>query len=105
MGASGLVFALLLPPLTIFTWAVSVPPAQRAQLLQDAPAKARAWVFHKYFQELVPSAPVEVRQYLPTSLMVWLKGGRLAEEVAGDRLVGLYEAARDFNCVGGMLFP
>lgn len=31
--------------------------------------------------------------------------GQLAQALSSDLLVGLYEAARDYKCVGGMLFP
>ena len=42
---------------------------------------------------------------MPDRLVRWLREGHLAAALEGDLLVGLYEAARDFNCVGGMLFP
>ncbi|CAJ1355831.1 unnamed protein product, partial [Effrenium voratum] len=41
----------------------------------------------------------------PWQLVQWLQQGQLANAFAGDILLGLYEAARDYKCVGGMLFP
>merc|ERR1711862_744070 len=35
----------------------------------------------------------------------WLNSGQLGAALQSDLLVGLHQTARDFNCVGGMLFP
>ncbi|CAE7195344.1 GPAA1, partial [Symbiodinium natans] len=41
----------------------------------------------------------------PRQLVQWLQQGHLAQAFRSDMLLLLYEAARDFKCVGGMLFP
>merc|ERR1712127_1025994 len=58
-----------------------------------------------YHQSLMPLIKPEAKAYMPTRLVDWFYRGSLSEAFAGDLLVGLYEVARDFNCVGGMLFP
>lgn len=96
---------LLIAFLAANAFFLTVPPATRMKLLGDAPSQVASSCFDFYDKTIVPTMPREVRPYLPTSLINWLRRGQLGEALKEDFLVGLYEAARDFNCVGGMLFP
>lgn len=58
-----------------------------------------------YEMTIVPSVPRNAQKFLPWQLVQWLQQGQLAQALSSDLLVGLYEAARDYKCVGGMLFP
>merc|ERR1740121_674319 len=58
-----------------------------------------------YARTVLPAVPREAQKYMPTPLMNWLQGGQLGVALKSDLLLGLHQAARDFNCVGGMLFP
>lgn len=80
-------------------------PVQRRELLGDAPAKAAASFYAFYDTSVVPAVPKEFRKFLPTLLVRWFRQGQVANLLDSDLLVGLYEAARDYNCVGGVLFP
>eukprot|EP00933_Yihiella_yeosuensis_P047231 TRINITY_DN4297_c0_g1_i2.p1 TRINITY_DN4297_c0_g1~~TRINITY_DN4297_c0_g1_i2.p1 ORF type:complete len:697 (+),score=72.58 TRINITY_DN4297_c0_g1_i2:75-2165(+) len=84
---------------------LAAPPALRGDLLGDLPKQVMASFLQFYYRTLLPAVPPEARQYLPTPLVQWLQEGQLGEALSSDLLVGLYEAARDFRCVGGMLFP
>merc|ERR1712032_701128 len=84
---------------------LAVPPATRRELLGDVPRAAakRAWAF--YDHSVMPLVPREARTYMPTPLVQWLREGKLGAALESDILLALHEAARDFNCVGGMIFP
>jgi len=82
-----------------------VPPNQRAQLLGFTANEAAQSATAYYFTQIVPIVPAEARKFLPTSLMEWIKRGELAAMFDSDLLVRFYEAARDYNCIGGLLFP
>mmetsp|Transcript_46853 Transcript_46853/g.109682 ORF Transcript_46853/g.109682 Transcript_46853/m.109682 type:complete len:680 (-) Transcript_46853:48-2087(-) len=84
--------------LLIFT-----PPAVRAAWLADA--KLGESMLQIYDRTIVPAVPREAQKYLPRQLVYWLQQGHLAQAFNEDMLMVLYEAARDFKCVGGMLFP
>eukprot|EP00928_Gymnodinium_smaydae_P025824 TRINITY_DN20461_c0_g1_i1.p1 TRINITY_DN20461_c0_g1~~TRINITY_DN20461_c0_g1_i1.p1 ORF type:complete len:720 (+),score=163.21 TRINITY_DN20461_c0_g1_i1:84-2243(+) len=81
-----------------------VPPARRAELLGSVPADLveRGWMS---YHNAVRSVPREALNYMPTRLVNWLYEGELQTALSGDLLEGLYRAARDYHCVGGMLFP
>jgi len=96
---------LLITFLVCNAFLLAVPPARRTEILGDIPGKAGEWMHQKYRQSLVPLVPPEARPYLAPQLVHWLHEGSLAATLSGDLLLSLYEAARDFNCVGGMLFP
>jgi hypothetical protein len=57
------------------------------------------------YQQVAVSTPREVQPYMLNPLFHWVRKGGLYAAMDGDFLTALYEAARDFNCVGGMLFP
>merc|ERR1711904_472607 len=81
------------------------PPAKRAELLGGVVSDFLKY-FHNFFLDsIAPAVPREGRRYLPFSLLDWLVRGTLVDWMGQDFLVALYEIARDFNCVGGMLFP
>eukprot|EP00930_Biecheleria_cincta_P002597 TRINITY_DN103602_c0_g1_i1.p1 TRINITY_DN103602_c0_g1~~TRINITY_DN103602_c0_g1_i1.p1 ORF type:complete len:704 (-),score=87.48 TRINITY_DN103602_c0_g1_i1:7-2118(-) len=84
---------------------LAVPSPQRAELLGNGPGQVAASIFEFYDRSLLPALPREAQKFFPTQFMGWLRQGQLADALSSDLLVGLYEAARDFNCVGGMLFP
>lgn len=84
---------------------LAVPPGQRAELLGDVPGQIASSIFEFYNKSLLPAVPREAQKFFPTQFMRWLSQGQLADALSSDLLVGLYEAARDFNCVGGKLFP
>eukprot|EP00931_Biecheleriopsis_adriatica_P048395 TRINITY_DN27955_c0_g1_i1.p1 TRINITY_DN27955_c0_g1~~TRINITY_DN27955_c0_g1_i1.p1 ORF type:complete len:698 (-),score=113.91 TRINITY_DN27955_c0_g1_i1:35-2068(-) len=84
---------------------LAVPPAARADILGELPARSLNTIFDLYYRKLVPTVPREARPYLPMSLVRFVQEGKLSEALSGDLLVALYEAARDYKCVGGMLFP
>ncbi|CAE7444552.1 Gpaa1 [Symbiodinium sp. CCMP2592] len=84
---------------------LAVPPDLRATALGDAPRLVGDNMLHLYERSLVPAVPREAQKYLPRQLVQWLQQGQLAQAFRSDMLLLLYEAARDFKCVGGMLFP
>ncbi|CAE8643602.1 unnamed protein product [Polarella glacialis] len=96
---------LLLGFLLLNAWLLACPPELRAEWLGDAPARLGASFFKWYNDELMSAVPPEMRRFLPTRLVEWVREGQLGDSLASDMLVGLYESARDFRCVGGMLFP
>jgi len=81
-----------------------VHPTARSSVLSQIdslPAK----LLYFYEKTLVPQVPRNAQKFLPWQLVQWLQQGQLAQAFGSDLLVGLYEAARDYKCVGGMLFP
>ncbi|CAE7805921.1 RE2, partial [Symbiodinium microadriaticum] len=84
---------------------IAVPPNVRATALGDSPRLVGDNMLHFYERSLVPAVPREAQKYLPRQLVQWLQQGQLAQAFRSDMLLLLYEAARDFKCVGGMLFP
>lgn len=83
---------------------LSVQPAKRAELLNGAPSRFGEQLRAK-FLDLSLQAPPAARPYLPTRLVDWVHQGTLAEAMSGDLLLSLHGAAKDFSCVGGMMFP
>ncbi|CAE7663968.1 GPAA1 [Symbiodinium pilosum] len=84
---------------------LAAPPTVRAALFGDVPKLVGDSMLHFYERTLVPAVPHEAQKYLPRQLVQWLQQGQLAQAFRSDMLLLLYEAARDFKCVGGMLFP
>jgi len=84
---------------------LATPPAMRSELVGAPLFDAFRSLRSAYHQSLVPSLPREARGYIPTLLVDWLATDELAAALSKDFLLGLHELARDFNCVGGMLFP
>jgi len=84
---------------------ITFPPTLRVGLPNGGLGAGAAWAFEFYHKVIVPAVPREARPYLPSSLVAWLQAGALTTALEQDLLVGLHEAARDFHCVGGMLFP
>lgn len=84
---------------------LATPPAMRSELvgapLFDLVRSAHS-LYHKSF---VPALPREARGFIPTLLVDWLATDQVAAAAGKDFLLSLHELARDFNCVGGMLFP
>lgn len=80
-------------------------PESRKALLGDAPGRLADSAFSFFETSIVPSVPREVRTFLPIPLVRWFRQGHLGAALESDLLLGLHEAARDYNCVGGMLFP
>ncbi|CAJ1441222.1 unnamed protein product [Effrenium voratum] len=80
-------------------------PDLRSSLLGGLPRLLAENLLYFYQKTVVPTVPAEAQKYLPWQLVQWLQQGQLANAFAGDILLGLYEAARDYKCVGGMLFP
>jgi len=98
--------ALLLLFLLSNVFCILVPPTSRQQIIGDSAKNAASWIHTNYHEKMFHAVPKEVRPYLPTSFVDWLcTSSTLHASLRGDFLVGLYEAARDYNCVGGMLFP
>lgn len=83
---------------------LAVEPETREKLWMNLPSTLHEQVDDAYLR-LLKSAPREAQPYLPTGLFSWLREGDLAAALSGDLLVGLYSAAQDYNCAGGMLFP
>merc|ERR1712151_1063436 len=77
----------------------------RAQLTGNEWVTRTGAGVNELYQALVARAPREVQPYLPHPLVRWVRAGIPLKVLEGDFLLGLFDAARDFNCVGGMLFP
>merc|ERR1712232_188702 len=95
---------LLFSFLAMNVFMLVVHPVKRTELLAGTPGRLGSQL-REMFQDLAQQAPRPARPYLPTRLVEWLYQGRLAEAASSDLLLGLHGAARDFSCVGGMLFP
>merc|ERR1719330_2293410 len=83
---------------------LAATPEARKSLLAGVPGAADSAL--EFFETtIVPAVPREAKNFLPIPLVRWLRDGQLGAALQSDLLLGLHEAARDYNCVGGMLFP
>ncbi|CAK0827159.1 unnamed protein product [Prorocentrum cordatum] len=85
---------------------LAAPPRARAEWLGEAGLGGYLLgALDAFDKSVVPLVPQEGRAYLPTPLVRWLRGLVSSRALQADLLLQLHELARDFNCVGGMLFP
>lgn len=84
---------------------ITAPPELRSEVLQGSVVKVATKAHEIYTDTILPAVPNDARPFLPEPLVRWLWSGALTTAMEGDFMLALYESARDFNCVGGMLFP
>lgn len=87
----------------IFFLVVSAPT--RKQLLRGPFDHAVTCMGTWYQKTLLKSIPREMQSYMPTAFVRFIQKGHVGDMIEADFFLKLHEAARDYHCVGGMIFP